>query len=592
MRRYSIYLLFSIILAIATSQAQTFTNINAGLTGLHFSDVAWGDYDADGDLDLLIAGLDAGELGVTILYKNEGNDTFTAVTGLGIPGTYVGDFTWGDYDADGDLDILIQGYTDSGEITALFENLGGDIFSDSGLNFTVYTDGAVNFVDFNNDGLLDIFMAGYDGEAYSSKLYKNVGNGDYSVISTPIPGAIKSSYEWADYNNDGFIDLFMSGFDFSATLISKLYTNNGDETFTESENSFAGAWLGDVSWGDYDSDGDLDILLSGHNLDARIAKVYKNNNDGTFTEVTTANLTGVSHCSTIWGDYDNDGDLDVFIAGTYESTSSWVRVTDVFINNGDDTFTAAGLSFSTDAYWGESAWGDYDNDGDLDLVCCGFDDQGGSNTYIYRNEAEISNTAPSEPQNPVTELIGNTVTLSWEVASDNETSSEGLTYNAYIRNSDGTLWWPPMSMLESGKRMIPAIGNVNQNLQFTVTNLSNGTYFWSVQALDNCFEGSIFTEEQMFQVGTTGIGITSEDPVQIYPVPSEGKFYLKIKSGLQDNSVITILNNQGETVYLQNLPRMQTEFNSIVDLSYLPGGFYFVHFSEGANYYIKKLIIN
>ena len=70
------------------------------------------------------------------------------------------------------------------------------------------------------------------------------------------------------------------------------------------------------------------------------------------------------------------------------------------------------------------------------------------------------------------------------------------------------------------------------------------------------------------------------------------KFYLKIKSGLQDNSVITILNNQGETVYLQNLPRMQTEFNSIVDLSYLPGGFYFVHFSEGANYYIKKLIIN
>ncbi|MEZ5148470.1 MAG: T9SS type A sorting domain-containing protein, partial [Bacteroidales bacterium] len=300
-----------------------------------------------------------------------------------------------------------------------------------------------------------------------------------------------------------------------------------------------------------------------------------------------AGLTGFSNGSAMWGDYDNDKDLDILITGI---TSGNVAMTKIY-NNDAGIFTDinAGLPGLNN---GDATWGDYDNDGDLDLVCCGFDDQGGSNTYIYRNEAEISNTAPSEPQNPVTELIGNTVTLSWEVASDNETSSEGLTYNAYIRNSDGTLWWPPMSMLESGKRMIPAIGNVNQNLQFTVTNLSNGTYFWSVQALDNCFEGSIFTEEQMFQVGTTGIGITSEDPVQIYPVPSEGKFYLKIKSGLQDNSVITILNNQGETVYLQNLPRMQTEFNSIVDLSYLPGGFYFVHFSEGANYYIKKLIIN
>ena len=163
MKRFTISLIVLICLSATALWAQPFSNINAGLAGLHWSDVAWGDYDADGDLDVLIAGFDSGNNAVTKLYRNEGNDSFVEVSGLPIPGTYIGDFAWGDYDGDGDLDILIQGYTSSSEITNLYENIGGDSFVNSGISFPNLTDGSVSFADYNNDGYSDLFIAGFDG---------------------------------------------------------------------------------------------------------------------------------------------------------------------------------------------------------------------------------------------------------------------------------------------------------------------------------------------------------------------------------------------------------------------------------------------
>jgi len=294
--------------------AQGFTDINAGLTGLHFSDVAWGDYDADGDLDVLIAGADAGSVGVTKLYKNEGNDTFTEVIGLPIPGTFVGDFAWGDYDNDDDLDILIMGFKDASQITRLYINTGGDNFVESGIIFPALADGSVSFADYNNDGYTDILIAGFGTTEYVAKIYKNNGDTTFTETGIVLPGTIKCSYEWGDYDNDGDLDIFITGLDGSGNLISKLYKNNRDETFTETPNFFTGAWLGDAAWGDYDSDGDLDLLLSGFTFtNDRIAQLYSNNGDGTFTKLDSTGLVGVSHSSSIWADYDNDGDLDVFL---------------------------------------------------------------------------------------------------------------------------------------------------------------------------------------------------------------------------------------------------------------------------------------
>jgi len=553
MKKNILVLLVSFSFSAAT-YAQGFTDIDAGLTGLHWSDVAWGDYDGDGDLDVIIAGLNTANEGITRIYKNEGNDTFSELTGLNVPGTFVGDIAWGDYDADGDLDILIQGYTDAAEITKIYNNTGNDNFVDGGITFPELVDGSVSFADYNNDGYLDILIAGYDGSTYKAVVYRNNGDATFTDSGIALPGAIKSAYEWGDYDNDGDLDIFITGLDFDGNLISKLYTNNGDETFTGTLNSFTGAWLGDAAWGDYDSDGDLDILLSGYSVTTeRIAKLYKNYGDGSFTEQTLAGLTGVSHSSTIWGDYDNDGDLDVFIGGTYEGSGEWVRVTDVFINNGNNTFTAAGLDFSADVFWGESAWGDYDSDGDLDLICCGFDDLGGSNTIIYRNDNNTPNTTPESPQSLISEVTDNDVSLNWDAATDNETASAGLTYNAYIRNEIGDIIWNSMSVLADGYRLVPALGNAQQNTNWTIKDLNNGNYFWSVQAVDNNFAGSIFSEEGAFTIATVGV---EENEIQYsflalsnYPNPFTTSTTIEYELKQPEKITLTIYDNLGKQVY-------------------------------------------
>ncbi|NOR86904.1 MAG: T9SS type A sorting domain-containing protein [Bacteroidales bacterium] len=544
--------------------SQGFTDINAGLTGLHWGDVAWGDYDNDGDLDVLVTGLDNAGTGNTILYKNNGNDNFSPLAYLNIPGTFVGDFAWGDYDGDGDLDILMAGYTDGDQITKIYKNGGDNSFGESGISFPALSDGSTSFVDYNNDGYVDVLIVGYNNTTYVAYLYKNNGNATFSDSGIELPGAIKSSYEWGDYDNDGDMDLFLTGFDINGELISKLFENNGNESFTVTMDNFTGTWLGDMAWGDYDNDGDLDILLSGYTLSTeRIVKIYKNNNGGSFDEVLFTGLIGVSHCSTIWGDYDNDGDLDIFIGGTYEGSSSWVRVMDVFVNNGDDTFSPQNLSFTKDAYWGESAWGDYDNDGDLDLICSGHDDLGGSNTIIYRNENSSPNASPTTPENLSVDISDNSVLLSWGASTDTETPTAGLSYNAYIRNENEEIIWNSLSQIDNGFRLVPSIGNAQQNTSWSIDQLVVGNYFCGVQAVDHNFAGSEFSEEVPFTITYVGVENTNDHTNILSNYPNPFAQSTQITFSLKEPALvqIDIYNNQGQLV------------NSLVNQRYSAGNY-------------------
>ena len=90
-----------------------------------------------------------------------------------------------------------------------------------------------------------------------------------------------------------------------------------------------------VAWGDYDNDGDLDILLIGYSNGGPVSKIYHNNGDNTFTEQTSISLIGVYYSSAAWGDYDNDGDLDILLTG-YSNSGP---VSKIYRNNGNNTFT-------------------------------------------------------------------------------------------------------------------------------------------------------------------------------------------------------------------------------------------------------------
>ncbi|MEM7537240.1 MAG: VCBS repeat-containing protein, partial [Chloroflexota bacterium] len=230
-------------------------------------------------------------------------------------------------------------------------------------------------------------------------------------------------------------------------------------------------------------------LITGNDGSTYLSKVYRND-AGVFVDI-SAGLTGVYRSSVAWGDYDNDGDLDILITGNDGST----YLSKVYRNDaGVFVDISAGL---TGVYRSSIAWGDYDQDGDLDILLTGYDDPVAYAT-IYRNNTATANTPPTAPTGLTAGVVTNTVTLSWNAASDTQTPANGLTYNIVITDSNGiSQTVSPMADIGTGYRRIPAMGNAQHGLTATVE-LGGGTYTWTVQAIDSAFAGSPFAIPAVF----------------------------------------------------------------------------------------------
>ena len=211
-----------------------------------------------------------------------------------------------------------------------------------------------------------------------------------------------------------------------------------------------------------------------------------------FSEVTGITLDGVSDSTSKFLGYDNDGDLDIFIDGFY--------IAKLYKNTG------AGFEEDTDSNFigyefSSSAFGDYDNDGDLDLIISG-ESENGKIINVYRNNINIANIAPAEPENLSANITGENVIFSWSAASDPETITlSGLSYNLQIGTSPGSCdVLAPMALpLSNGYRQIVDRG-VIQQLTATVHIDTAGTYYWRVQAIDTGFTGSSFSDEYSFTI--------------------------------------------------------------------------------------------
>jgi hypothetical protein len=242
--------------------------------------------------------------------------------GTGITRPTYGNPIWGDFDLDDNLDLLMINH---GHPPALFRNDGDGSFADirptSGIARNGDRHGAA-WGDYDNDGDLDLFITiGADqGKTVGSKtdqLYRNEGHGVFTDV-TALAGVANSlgrgrSVNWVDFDKDGYLDLFVK----NHQTPNVLYRNNGDGTFTDVAVAAGIADApGDVSaWTDYDHDGDMDLFITAAAKD----QLWRNNGDGTFTEVTT--LAGLKEASdgegVAWGDYNNDGYIDVYIARGY-----------------------------------------------------------------------------------------------------------------------------------------------------------------------------------------------------------------------------------------------------------------------------------
>ena len=319
-----------------------FTKVDTGViaTDIVMSESGtWGDYDNDGDLDLFVADGGFDQPRFNSLYRNEGGGYFVEITSTPLSSelSFSTSSAWADYDNDGDLDLYcanLQLASNPNQQTSpdfLYQNNGDGTFIKitTGIIATTLTRSfGISWSDYDNDNDVDLFVC--NGSA--NILYRNDGDGALTRMTASQVGAIASdggglACSWGDYNNDGFQDLFVGRFGANDLL----YRNNGNGTFTKIT---TGAIVTNSSeraegsaWGDFDNDGDLDLIVGNGGASFGTNYLYRNDGNGAFTRITSTEITSRQGCyvGTTWGDYDNDGDLDLFMGNFSGKSSSIFR---------------------------------------------------------------------------------------------------------------------------------------------------------------------------------------------------------------------------------------------------------------------------
>jgi len=388
-----------------TSASQVFTKItdvnnpivSDPVSGQYIG-ASWVDIDNDGFLDLYVSGKQ--------IYKNLGNGNFIRLANSFPPlGPVIGN-SWADYDNDGFIDCFLVGNLQGNPASFLYRNNGNGTFTKILTGAIADSNGnsgwGCAWGDYNNDGYPDLVIAaasGFGGVNHPNRLFLNNGNGTFTRIDTTAITAVTGPYTipvWSDYDQDGDIDLFIgSGPATGTPARDYLYRNFESELsvpfLKRIDSTVIGTDLVDGqnwNWIDYDNDGDLDAFLT--NYSTNIPNVlYRCDGLRQYTKMTTAQVgdivsyhPGLS-LANVWGDFDNDGDLDCIITNDAGARNWYYR------NNGNGTFTRDDtLSIVTGPgpHYGITV-GDYDDNGTLDVYVAG----NNSTKGLFRNDTQNGN---------------------------------------------------------------------------------------------------------------------------------------------------------------------------------------------------------
>ncbi len=464
----------------------------------------------------------------------------------------------GDIDGNGFNDLLYGG---ASGVTFMKANATGTAYTEiSGTDY-VFSQRS-NFVDINNDGNLDAFVChDVDPNVY----YINDGSGNltfYQGQSTELPNGIgltpgggNYGTVWIDYDNDRDMDLFIAKCRGGNSLISinELWRNDGNGIFVNVADS--GNWyntnypglghnnssnLGDdvqtwsSAWADFDNDGDMDVYVGASSDSNGDSKLMRNNGDGTFTNVTSgsgvlADNMGIENAP---ADFDNDGFVDILTNGN------------ILFNNGDLTFT----NFSTNMP-ASGAIGDANNDGFMDV----FD-----NGTIYINNTNSNNWLAINTVGTVSNLNG--------IGARVEITTASGTQIRDVRSGEGFRF---MSSL-----------NTHFGLG-TDNDINSIIVYWPSGIIDNISNPVINSTITIVEGSTLGIEDISLSDLSLYPNPVKDRLNIKTSGSLIDK-VATVFDVSGRKVFSQKL-KVES-----LDVSKLNSGIYFLRLESNGKVMKKK----
>ena len=378
--------ILGLVLTLLSNRASAqFTDTNPHMSASNFGCVLPGDYDHDGNVDVLVMGKGSHDIAFTTLYRNVGGvftDSGAVLLGLWPASASAAQSgAWGDYDGDGDLDLALTGLTTAGVPTTIVYRNDSGVFNPVAGSFLGVFAGAVTWADYDGDGDLDLLVTGITsatvGAPAATRLYRNDA-GVFTSVAHPFQDVYLGPVAWADYDHDGHLDVLVCGADSSGGLSSILWRIQGG-TFVDAGANLPGLDLGEARWADYDGDGNLDLLLGGNSNAGYLTRIY-HNAAGTLTDI-QAGLLPLIWSAAAWGDYDHDGDLDAMVVG-YDPVAGASR--SILYRNDSGSFVDSGLAFHN-VFLGAVDWLDADNDGDQDLLLSG-NESGSDILRLYRND--------------------------------------------------------------------------------------------------------------------------------------------------------------------------------------------------------------
>lgn len=571
---------------------------------------AFFDFDNNGTLDLYITG---GSNRMDALYSNNGDGTFTDVTiqaGLGftdsIPSFAV---VTGDVDNDGDREIFLT--SEVGHAPSLLNNNGDGTFSNislaAGFSDTSQTAHAATFGDYDLDGYLDLYVVswveeyitiqdssgttiGYDHVCYANTFYRNNGNLTFSEQAAPL-GVDNTgcglATAFTDFDNDSDVDLMIAN-DFGmwvspSCLFENRYPNNQFDDISASSGMNIEQYGMGIAIGDYDHDRDLDYYSTsiGHN------SLMQNQGNGTFVDVASAlgvendTLPGTTRLNTGWGtgflDVNNDTWPDLFVTNGKVPAFVPNAVEDpnkLFLNDGAGGFVdvsdSAGIA-NTDRGRG-FVFGDYDNDGDLDLFVAIIDNDSLSTKHVllHRNETQTNNH--------------------WLQVSLQGTTANRDAFGTHLRIVVGSQSW----IHEIGG------GSSYRSQHSSIAHLGLGTAVqadsliitWPGGMTETLTDIAADQRVHIVQGQTVGLGTTQQSTtVIVYPNPANNKATLSLVVKQQETAQLEVCTLTGACVASRTFRLSMGQNKVDLDLGSYQPGVYLLRFTSPSTASTIKLIV-